>query len=184
MRDARSAPDGVRGVPSPRRRGGRVRTRTITTTHITPLSTEENQMKTAYRVLATLIAIGVAAQVAFIAFGAFRTSADADDGVTIDGSYGNTGLDLHSIGGSVIGGLVLVLLIVSLFAKVPRGRLFALILVGMVVLQFLLAVVSYDAPVIGVLHGLNGLAIAAVAGVAGRMARVPRPEAAEEAAEV
>lgn len=141
-------------------------------------------MKSAYRVLATLIAIGVAAQVAFIAFGTFRTSADAEDGVGIDSSYSNTGLDLHSIGGSVIGGLVIVLLIVSLFAKVPRGRMFALILVGMVALQFLLAVVSYGTPVIGVLHGLNGLAIAGVAGFAGRLTRVPQADAAKQAAEV
>src|SRR5262245_12687321 len=118
-------------------------------------------MRSAYRVLAILIAIGVAVQVAFIAFGAFQTHADADDGVTIDGSYGNTGLDLHSIGGSVIAALVLALLVVSLFARVPRGRMFALILVGMVALQFVLAITSYDVPALGVLHGLNGLAIAA-----------------------
>jgi hypothetical protein len=141
-------------------------------------------MKSAYRVLATLIAIGVAAQVAFIAFGTFRTAADADDGVTIDGSYGNTGLDLHSIGGSVIGVLVVVLLVVSLFARVPRGRTFAAILVALVALQFVLAVASFGVPAIGLLHGLNGLAIAAVAGVAGRMARAPQPTVANEPAQV
>jgi hypothetical protein len=141
-------------------------------------------MKSAYRVLATLIAIGVAAQVAFIAFGTFRTAADADDGVTIGGSYGNTGLDLHSIGGSVIGVLVVVLLVVSLFARVPRGRTFAAILVALVALQFVLAVASFGVPAIGLLHGLNGLAIAAVAGVAGRMARAPQPTVANEPAQV
>lgn len=128
-------------------------------------------MKSAYRVIATLIAIGVALQVALIAFGTFATSADADDGVTIDGSYGNTGLDLHGIVGMVLGVVVLALLIVSLFAGVPRGRMFALILVGLTALQFVLATVSFGLPVLGLLHGLNGLAIAGVAGVAGRQAR-------------
>jgi Family of unknown function (DUF6220) len=141
-------------------------------------------MKSAYRVLATLIAIGVAAQVAFIAFGMFRTSADAEDGVTIDGSYDNTGIDLHAIGGNVIGVLVLALLIVSFFARVPRGRMFALILVGLVVAQFVLAVTSFGVPLLGALHGLNGLAIAAVAGVAGRTARTSVPAADDQAASV
>ena len=135
-------------------------------------------MKSAYRVIATLIAVGVAVQVALIAFGAFTTAADAEDGVTVDGSYGNTGLDLHGIVGMVLGVVVLALLIVSLFAKVPRGRFFALILVGLTVLQFVLATVSFGLPALGLLHGLNGLAIAGVAGTAGRMARTAPVEPA------
>lgn len=130
-------------------------------------------MKSAYRVLTIVIAIGVAAQVAFIAFGTFTTSADAEDGVTIDSAYKNSGLDLHSIGGSVIAVLVLALLIVSFFAKVNHGVRNALILVGLVALQFVLAMTAYGLPAIGLLHGLNGLAIAGFAGMAGRQVAAP-----------
>jgi hypothetical protein len=135
-------------------------------------------MRTVYRVLAIVVAAGVALQVAFVAFGAFGLLKDADDGVTVDGSYSNLGEDLHSYGGSAIGVLVLVLLIVSFFARVPRGRTLAGVLTGLVVLQFVLAVTAYGVPLIGLLHGLNGLAIAAVASTAARRASGPAPATA------
>jgi hypothetical protein len=49
------------------------------------------------------------------------------------------------------------------------------------VLQFLLAVVSFGLPALGVLHGLNGLAIAAVAGMASRRAAQPAAAVAQPA---
>ena len=51
---------------------------------------------------------------------------------------------------------------------VPRGRSLAGIIVGLVAVQFALAVVSFGIPALGVLHGINGLAIAGVAGAAAR----------------
>jgi heme A synthase len=127
-------------------------------------------VRAAYRVLATLVMAGVVLQVAFMAFGAFGLAADAEDGVTVDGSYRNLGQNLHGLGGMVIALLVLVLLIVSFFARVPRGRTLAGVLVVLVALQFVLATSAYGLPALGALHGLNGLAIAGVAGVAARRA--------------
>jgi hypothetical protein len=71
--------------------------------------------------------------------------------------------------------LALVLLILSFLTDVPRGRTLAGIIVGLVVLQFLLAVVSFGLPAVGILHGINGLAIAGVAGAASRRASSPTP---------
>ena len=60
--------------------------------------------------------------------------------------------------------------LVSFLTDGPKGRMLAGIVVGLVVLQFLLAVVSFGLPALGVLHGINGLAIAGVAGMASRRA--------------
>jgi uncharacterized membrane protein (UPF0182 family) len=130
-------------------------------------------MRAAYRVLATLIAVAVALQVASIALAGFTIASDAEDGATIGADYSNFGQSFHSITGTAIGALALVFLIVSFLTDVPRGRALAGIVLGLVVLQFLLAVVSFGLPALGVLHGLNGLAIAAVAGMASRRAATP-----------
>jgi hypothetical protein len=130
-------------------------------------------MRAAYRVIASLIAAGVMLQVAAISLAGFTISKDAGDAATIDANYNNLGQQWHSIGGSVIGLLAIIFLIVSFMTNVPRGRTLAGIVVGLVVLQVLLAVVSFGLPAVGVLHGLNGLAIAGVAGMASRKAAQP-----------
>ncbi|HEU4947977.1 MAG TPA: hypothetical protein VFT31_12560 [Kribbella sp.] len=132
-------------------------------------------MRAAYRVLALLIALGVVLQVAAVALAGFTIANDADDGATIDSNYSNFGQTYHSIAGTVIGVLAIILLIVAFLTKVPRGRTLAGIVVGLVVLQMLLAVVSFGVPALGVLHGINGLAIAGVAGAAARRAAQPAP---------
>ncbi len=139
-------------------------------------------MRAAYRVLATLVMAGVGLQVALIAYGAFGTAHDAEDGVAVDGAYSNTGIDMHRIVGSAIGLVVLLLLIVSFFTKVERGRTLAAVLVGLVVVQFVLATVSFGVPLIGALHGLNALAIAAIASTAARRAGEPASKKADTAA--
>jgi hypothetical protein len=130
-------------------------------------------MRAAYRVVGILIAIGVALQVASIALAGFTIASDAEDGTTIGADYSNFGQSFHSIGGTAIGVLALLFLIVSFLTDVPRGRMLAGIVLGLVVLQFVLAVVSFGLPALGVLHGLNGLAIAAVAGMASSRAATP-----------
>lgn len=132
-------------------------------------------MRAAYRVVAILIAIAVALQIASIALSGFTIAKDADDGTTIGSDYSNFGQSYHSVAGMVIGLLALVLLILSFLTDVPRGRTLAGIIVGLVVLQFLLAVVSFGLPALGILHGLNGLAIAAIAGSASSRAASPAP---------
>ncbi|MEU4195114.1 hypothetical protein AB0E69_24655 [Kribbella sp. NPDC026611] len=130
-------------------------------------------MRAAYRFLGMAIAIAVVLQIASIALSGFTIAKDADDGTTIGADYSNFGQTYHSIAGMVIGLLAIVFLIVSFLTDVPRGRMLAAIVVGLVALQFLLAVVSFGLPALGVLHAINGLAVAAVASAAGRRAAVP-----------
>ena len=127
-------------------------------------------MRAVYRVLASAIAVAVVLQVASIALAGFTIASDAEDGTTIGADYSNFGQSFHSIAGTAIGLLALVFLIVSFLTDVPRGRMLAGIVVGLVVLQVLLAIVSFGVPALGILHGINGLAIAGVAGAASRRA--------------
>jgi hypothetical protein len=130
-------------------------------------------MRNVYRIVGMLIAIAVVLQVASIALAGFTIAKDADDGTSIGADYSNFGQSYHSIAGSVIALLALVFLIVSFLTDVPRGRMLAGIVVGLVVVQFLLAVVSFGLPALGVLHGINGLVIAAVASAGAQRAAVP-----------
>jgi hypothetical protein len=135
-------------------------------------------MKSVYRYLALLIALGVVVQVMAIALGWFTALKDVDGGLVIDKNYeGNFGHQLHGIVGMmVIPIIALLLLIVSFFAHVAGGVKWALIVVGLVVLQIALAFVSFGVPAIGALHGINALVLGAVAGIAARQA-VTRVEA-------
>lgn len=136
-------------------------------------------MRVAYQWLARLIALGVLLQMAFIAFGTFDIFNTVEDGRAFTGERDdyNAGQMLHAVFGEmVIPLLALLLLIVSFFAKVPRGVPLALAVLGLVVLQFLLALLSFEAPVVGLLHGINAFAIAGVAGYAGGRGRPGRHE--------
>ncbi|ADB30852.1 hypothetical protein Kfla_1757 [Kribbella flavida DSM 17836] len=131
-------------------------------------------MRTAYRALASAIALAVVLQVASIALAGFTIAGDAQDGAAIGADYTNLGQSFHSTAGIAIGLVALIFLIVSFLTDVPRGRMLAGVVVGLVVLQFVLAVASFGLPALGVLHGINGLAIAGVAGAASRRAVAPR----------
>lgn len=140
-------------------------------------------MKVAYQWLARLIAIGVVLQAAFVAYGMFQIFNAAGEGkaFTEDTAY-NLGQSLHSTFGlMLIPLLALALLVVSFFAKVPGGAKLAGIVVGLVVLQIVLAMLSFPVPVLGVLHGINAFALAGVAGYAG--GRVDKARAAAPGAE-
>jgi heme A synthase len=80
---------------------------------------------------------------------------------------------VHGMNGMmIIPILVLLLLIVSFFAKVPGGVRSAAILVGLVVLQVFLGIFAHSVPFVIVLHVLNAFAILGVAAMAGRSASV------------
>src|SRR5687768_6818080 len=100
-------------------------------------------MRMVYRVLTFAIAIAVVLQVASIALAGFTVSKDANDGAAIGADYSNFGQSYHSIAGTAIGLVALILLIVSFLTDVPRGRVLAGIIVGLVAVQFALAVVSF-----------------------------------------
>jgi hypothetical protein len=117
-------------------------------------------MRTAYRVIAYLLALSVAVQASLIAFGAFALENNIDNGPVSDGD--TTGVTLHHSFAYVVVLFAVALLAVSFGAKVQHGVRWAAIPLG-----------------------LNALAIFAVALLAGR--RVPKaapvaePSAAEEA---
>jgi hypothetical protein len=131
---------------------------------------ERTTMKSAYRTLCHLVSLGVVLQAAFIALGTFGIFHDADNGSVFDKNTDpNFGQIAHSITGQFLIPLVAIaLLILSFFAKLPGGVKWAAIVFGLVVLQILLAVISYEAPVVGLLHGLNAFALAGIAETAAR----------------
>lgn len=137
-------------------------------------------MRSVYRALAGLIAIGVIVQAMAIALAWFTVIKDTDDGLVFDkNSDGNLGHATHGIlGMMVIPIIALLLLIISFFAKVEGGIKWALYVVGLVALQIALAFVSFGAPAVGALHGLNAFALAAVASMAARKAAGPPAAAA------
>jgi hypothetical protein len=143
-------------------------------------------MRSVYRALAGLIAIGVVVQAMSVALGWFTAIKDLDDGQVIDKNTDfNFGQTAHGmVGVMVIPILALLLLIVSFFAKVDGGVKWALFVVGLVVLQVALAFVGFSAPVVGALHGLNAFALLGVASAAARKATGPAaPGSAESPAE-
>jgi len=148
----------------------------------------------AYRFLAYMIAVLVVVQAGAIAWGFFGVSNFVTDGGVIDEEFLDCTEDCESIGSADIdfaihmffNGLVLipltslVLLIVSFFAKVPRGITMAAVIVGLVVLQVLvLPGLSRSAGSgFGALHGVNAMVLLGIAIMAGRRASVAAPAAA------
>lgn len=142
-------------------------------------------MRSAYRVLAGLIALGVFVQAASIAGGWFGTLHEIDNGAVLDEDYkGNLGHMIHGINGMMIVPiLALVLLIVSFFAKIPGGVKWAGFLLLAVVVQVALAFVAFGMPAVGALHGMNALIIFGLAVMAVLKARGPAPAATGQADE-
>lgn len=134
-------------------------------------------MKAVYRGLALAVAALVMLQAAFIAYAVFGLSKwIREDGGTLDASVfteestvevgGEVGFMLHALSGTFLIPLVaLLLVVVSFFAKVPGGTKWALIVFGVVVVQYALAFLGRIAslPAIGALHGLNALILFGVA---------------------
>jgi hypothetical protein len=122
-------------------------------------------MKSAYRVLAYVIAALVALQAAFVAFAMFGLWAWIESGGVLDNSAaetasftGDIGFMLHGVGGQIVVPFVgLLLVISSFFARIPGGIKWALIVFGVMVVQVALGLFGFGAPVLGFLHGLNAL---------------------------
>jgi hypothetical protein len=85
---------------------------------------------------------------------------------------GDGGFALHGINGEIIFPLlVLILLVLSFFAKVPRGIMWAGVALGLTILQILFAILGHGLPVFGVLHGITALLVFGVAVMAAMAAR-------------
>ena len=150
-------------------------------------------MRSTYRVLAYLIAILVVVQAGAIAWAFFGLTNEIDqNGLVVNkaclegdgcGSFtAEWGFAIHMFfnGFVLIPFVSLVLLIVSFFAKVPRGVALAATIVGLVILQvFVLPALSREvASGFGALHGVNALVLMGVAIMAGRRAMLPVGSAA------
>ena len=150
-------------------------------------------MRSAYRILAFLVAGLVVVQAAAIAYAVFGLTKWVDDGGTLDKAAiesedttfdGVVGFMVHGMNGMMLIPLIaLLLLIVSFFAKVPNGVAQAGIILLLVVIQVTLGIFARDVPALGALHGLNALLLFGAATMAGVRAKEtvvePSPYGAE-----
>ena len=131
-----------------------------------------------YRVLAYLLAAEVLVQAMAIAYALAGLGywVEEDGGVlnkqVIDSDNadfgGVAGFMIHGINGTMIVPLlVLVLLIVSFFTKLPGATKRAALLLGLVVLQVVLGIMSHSIPFAIVFHALNAFAIFSMAALTG-----------------
>ncbi len=147
-------------------------------------------MRTAYRVLAWIVAVEVLLQAAALSYAMFGFGKWIEQGGVLDKSAlesqatlfpEEVGFMVHGLNGMmVVPAVALLLLVVSFFAKVPRGIALAGTAVGLVALQVLLGMLGHGIPGLGLLHGMNALALFTVAVVAAR--RAGRPVGTVEAA--
>lgn len=148
-------------------------------------------MRTVYRVLAWLVAVEVLVQAAAITWAVFGLGQWIQGGGVLDKSVmesevqafpAETGFMVHGLNGEmVVPVLALLLLVVSFFAKLPKGIMMAAILLVLVVLQVTLGILGHSTPYAGLLHGLNALVIFGGALQAARLASTTAPATAESA---
>ena len=148
-------------------------------------------MRTAYKVLAYLVAAEVAVQAMVMAWfisGLIKwvlNGGIVDMSIEIEGSFPEiVGIVVHGINGFiVIPALALLLLIVSFFTKVRGAIKWAVVVFVLVIVQGQLGGLGHDFPLAGALHGLNALALFGGAIYTGRRLRaaaaagVEQPEA-------
>ena len=140
-------------------------------------------MKTVYRVLAYAIAALVAVQAAAIGYAVFAQLHWIEGGGTLDeasieSAPGTGAYIFHAFNGATVLLAALALLIVSFFAKIPRGVRWAVIVLVCTIVQIALGTLSRLAAEIGAVHGAVALVLFGVAVMAAMRAR--KPAVAEE----
>ncbi len=135
-------------------------------------------MKSMYRILAYLIAVGVAVQAIAIVLAIDGLSKWIEGGGHLDKGVDLgaqrpfpevIGIDIHAVNGSLVTpALALLLLISSFFARVPGGLTWAAVVLLLVALQVALGEFGPALPAVGSLHGLNALLLFSAAIYAGR----------------
>lgn len=127
-------------------------------------------MRNAYRYLALAIPVLVVVQAMTIAFEVFGLGAYVHDHALPKGAFddsssrpsyfGDLGGAIHAIDGEILIPLVAIaLLVVSFLVKVPSGTKLASWLLLDVIVQIVLAFVSFSAPIVGLLHGVNAFVL-------------------------
>lgn len=140
-------------------------------------------MRTAYRILADVIAVGVAVQAMVMLWAVAGLFHWIDGGGTLDkhvmdawekklpSFQGAIGFELHGIIGMMVIPLVaLALVVVAFLARIPGGVRWSLIVLGLVVVQVLAGLGAENAPWLGLIHGLIAFALFSTAIVAARSA--------------
>jgi hypothetical protein len=132
-------------------------------------------VRSAFRGLNYVIAALVLVQAAVISYGlaTLHHWVDQDGGELTkavsesdDGFPGVGGFMIHGMNGMMlIPILTLVMLIISFFAKIPGGTKHAAILLGLVVVQVVLGILSHEIPYAIALHAINAFAIFSMAAV-------------------
>lgn len=150
-------------------------------------------MRTVYRVLAYLVAVEVVIQAAAVAYAIFGEGRFVEGGGVVDKALMESdtipfpevvGFIVHGINGQmVIPVLAVLLLIASFFAKLPKGVMWAGIVVVTVALQVTLGLLAHGLPALGMLHGINALIVFSTAVVAARLGRGDRAERRERVSE-
>ena len=121
-------------------------------------------MQTVYRYWVTIIFLAVVLQVAFAGFGAFSVANDVDGGTVGEDRFDDV-WGLHTGFGYLVFLGALVLVVIALLARLGKRRVLHTVgLLGLVVLQILLAWFGEEVPVIGMLHPLNAFVIFALSG--------------------
>jgi Family of unknown function (DUF6220) len=122
-------------------------------------------MRAVYRWWATILFVAVVVQVGFAGYGAFYTAHKLDNHGVVNDDKFNHGFGLHTALGYLIFLGTIVLLILALISRVGRRRVLqSLGLVGLLMLQIVLAWISYNVPAIGFFHPVNALVIFALTG--------------------
>jgi hypothetical protein len=114
-------------------------------------------MRKAYRILAYAIAVEVVIQAMSIALGLTGFGKWIDDGATVTKKVLD---DNPTFTGSIV----------AFFAKIPGGARWAGYILGLIVVQVVLGIVSAKVPYLITLHVLNAFAILGIALVAARRA--------------
>jgi hypothetical protein len=142
-------------------------------------------MRTAYKVLAYLVAVEVAIQAAAVVWAVAGLGKWVEGGGVFDKAAMETeglpfteviGIFVHAINGTfVIPGIALVLLILSFFTKVRGAIKWALIVFVLTVVQGQLGFLGHEFTAVAAVHGLNALALFGAAIYAGRRMRTAAP---------
>jgi hypothetical protein len=138
-------------------------------------------MRTAYKVLAYLVAAEVAIQAMVMVWAIAGLAKWVDGGGVFDKSVIESqgtpfpevaGIIVHGINGTfVVPAIALLLLIVSFFTKVRGAIMWAVIVFVLAVAHGQIGFLGHEFPLAGALHGLTAMALFGVAFYAGRRLR-------------
>ena len=118
-------------------------------------------MSAVYKYLAGILFLAILVQIGFAGYGAFSVAGDVDGG-TVNEEQFEDGFGHHAGFGYLVVLLALILLVVSLIGRIRIKH--TLILVGLLIVQVLLAWFGFEVPWIGFFHPINAVLLAGLSG--------------------